>query len=228
MSSNPVRFTSGVAQAKSGPLRGISALCPCAVHRYFNDFDTYLASDWVVTETSAASTQALADGDGGLLVLTNPTNDDHLNAMQLTKMGFAGEAGKKMVALARIKTNDATETDIVFGFQPTDTTPLAATDGMWMYKADGGTTWVCNVAKSSTATTSSAVGSTTANTFMVLGIYYNGKNEVEFWIDSAKVATLATTNFPDGVNLTGSFAIQNGTTAAKTLTVDYVMFAKER
>ena len=224
----PTRFVGGVTQNKTGALRNLPVLSPTNMHVYFNDFDTYAAGDWTVTETSASSTQALGDIDGGALVLTNAANDDFLSALQLAKTTFLGATGKKMWAVGRLKVSDATQSDVVFGFQIRDTSPLATTAGVWMYKADGAATWAAHVAHGGTATTSTGLGTLVDDTFTELGIYYNGKDEVEFWIDGAKVASLATTNFPVGDALCPSFAVQNGAAAAKVLTVDYVMFAKER
>lgn len=224
----PTRFVGGVTQNKTGALRNFPVLSPTNVHIYFNDFDTYAAGDWTVTETSASGTQALSDTDGGALVLTNAANDDFLNAMQLVKTTFLGATGKKMWGMGRLKVSDATQSDVIFGLQLRDTSPLATAAGIWLYKADGAATWTANVSHGGTATTASSLGTLSDGVFTELGFYYNGKDEVEFWIDGAKVATLATTNFPVGDALCPSFAVQNGAAAAKVLTVDYVMFAKER
>lgn len=226
----PTRFPNGLTNSRSTTPMGMFPLPdPSALIMYFNDFFTYAAGDWTVTETSASATQALADGDGGWLVLTNASNDDFLTALQLTKMPFTGATGKKMWFKARAKVSDATQSDFVLGFQGTDTTPLATANGIWFQKDDGAATLKACVANNSTQTTSAQLTPAIAdNTFFELGIYYDGKSEVQFWLDGNKIHTAASTNFPNTRALTASFAIQNGAAAAKTLTVDYILAAKER
>lgn len=227
--SSPTRFPNGVTNATPAKaFRGFPVIDPTKVHCFFTDFDTYAAADWTVTETSASATQALAAGDGGRLLLTNAANDDFLTAMQLTVATFTGAAGKKMWFKGRIAISDATESDMVIGFQGTDTTPLATASGMWFQKDDGAATIKACVANNSTQTTSAALKTLVAATYYDLAIYYNGKDGIEFWIDDACVYTAAATNFPDTRALNVSFAIQNGAAAAKTLTVDYILAAKER
>ena len=64
-------FTSGVTNVGADSTLGkFKAPAPHKYHTYFNDFDTYLASDWTITTTedgTGSATEALADGDGGLL-----------------------------------------------------------------------------------------------------------------------------------------------------------------
>ena len=63
-------FTSGVTNVgASGTSGKLKMPAPQKYHTYFNDFDTYLASDWTITTTEGGSgnaSEALGDGDGGL------------------------------------------------------------------------------------------------------------------------------------------------------------------
>ena len=137
-------FTSGVTNVSAdGTLGKLKTPAPHKYHSYFNDFDTYLASDWTITTTedgTGSATEALADGDGGLLLVTNAAGDNDHDFFQLVKEGFKYEAGKQLAFNMRFKTNDATETDIVAGLQLTDTSPLDVTDGIFFLKSDGATT----------------------------------------------------------------------------------------
>jgi len=66
-------------------------------HTYFEDFDYYTAGDWTVTETDAGATQALTDGDGGLLLITNTAADNDLVSLQKKGESFRFASGKSSV-----------------------------------------------------------------------------------------------------------------------------------
>jgi len=72
----PSRFNNGVTNVgKNHFAANFKAMVPTKYHQYFNDFDTYVAGDWTVTAVGAG-TQALTDGDGGLLLRTNAAADN--------------------------------------------------------------------------------------------------------------------------------------------------------
>jgi len=103
-------FTSGVTNVGADSTLGkLKAPAPHKYHTYFNDFDTYLASDWTITTTedgTGSATEALADGDGGLLLVTNAAGDNDHDFFQLVKEGYKYEAGKQLAFNIRFKTND--------------------------------------------------------------------------------------------------------------------------
>ena len=226
-------FTSGVTNVGSDSTLGkLKAPAPHKYHTYFNDFDTYLASDWTITTTedgTGSATEALADGDGGLLLVTNAAGDNDHDFFQLVKEGYKYEAGKQLAFNIRFKTNDATQTDIVAGLQLTDTSPLDVTDGIFFLKADGAATISFIVEKNSTQTTLTLPNSLADDTFMTLGFLYD-PNTQKFRVfqNNVLAGTVVSTNAPDDEELTVSFGIQNGAAAAKTLTVDYIGASKER
>ena len=77
------RFPNGVTNVGEDSLfAALGQLAGPQFHTYFEDFDYYTAADWTVTETQAGATQALTDGDGGLLLLTNTAADNDLVALQ--------------------------------------------------------------------------------------------------------------------------------------------------
>ena len=226
-------FTSGVTNVdKDSTLGKFKAPAPHKYHTYFNDFDTYLASDWTITTTedgTGSATEALADGDGGLLLLTNAAGDNDKDFLQLVKEGFKFESGKQLAFNMRFKTNDATQTDIVAGLQLTDTSPLDVTDGIFFLKSDGAATISFIVEKDSTQSTLTLPNSLADDTFMTLGFLYD-PNTQKFRVfqNNVLAGTVVSTNAPDDEELTVSFGIQNGAAAAKTLTVDYIGASKER
>ena len=226
-------FTSGVTNVGTDSTLGkLKAPAPHKYHTYFNDFDTYLASDWTITTTedgTGSATEALADGDGGLLLVTNAAGDNDKDFFQLVKEGFKYEAGKQLAFHMRFKTNDATQTDIVAGLQLTDTSPLDVTDGIFFLKADGAAPISFIVEKNSTQSTLTLPNSLADDTFMTLGFVYDPKDQkFHVFQNNVLAGTVVSTNAPDNEELTVSFGIQNGAAAAKTLTVDYIGASKER
>lgn len=204
---------------------------PTLFHSYLNDFDTYAAGDWVVTETQAGATQALTAGDGGWLLLTNSAADDDLVALQKTPAAFSFTAGKKTFFRCRFKVSDATQSDVVFGLQVVDTTPLDVTDGVYFLKADGSTSVsvICRKDATTGSTSASAIATMANDTFIELGFYYDGNGKIAYEVNGSVLGSLtASSSFLPDTIMTVSFAIQNGEAAAKTMTVDYVYAATER
>ena len=222
------RFPNGVGNVKLTDTLGMLGMPdPSKFHDFFDEFDTYTAADWTVTEVGVA-TQALADEDGGVLLVTNAGADDDSSFSQKVGESFLFESGKKMWFKARFKVSDATESDFVMGLQITDTTPLDVTDGVFFQKDDGDTDLDFHVEKDDTATTATAIHTMADDTYLTVGFYYDGKSEVQVFVNSVKQTSLATTNLPDDEELTISFGVQNGEAAAKTMSVDYILAAKER
>lgn len=230
----PTRYTNGVTNnTKENILGQLIDTDPTRLHTYFNDFDTYVAGDWTVTETQAGATQALADGDGGILLLTNSAADNDLVALNKVGESFLMESGKKAFFKARFKVSDATQSDFVIGLQITDTTPLDVTDGIFFQKDDGDANLDFHVEKDNSATSASAIATVADDTYITVGFYYNGVDEVVYAASTSStnptvLGKLATTNLPDDEELTISIALQNGEAVAKTMSIDYVYAAKER
>ena len=226
-------FTSGVTNVTADSTFGkVKAPDPTKYHMYHNDFDTYLASDWTITTTEGGSgnaSEALGDGDGGLLVITNDDADDDNDFLQLVKEGFKYEAGKQLPFKARFKTSDAAASDVVMGLQLTDTTPLDVTDGIFFLLTDGSTTLQFIVEKDGTQSTLDLSTAMADDTFMSVGFVYTPADQkFHVYQNNVEVGTVVNTNAPDDEELTVSFGIQNGAAASKVLTVDYVTAMKER
>jgi len=223
------RFPNGVTNASEDSLFAqLGQPAATEFHTYFEDFDYYTAANWTVTETDSGATQALADGDGGLLLITNTAADNDLVSLQKVGESFRFATGKKLFFEARFKVSDATQSDVVIGLQITDTTPLDVTDGVFFIKADGAATVDFRVEKNNTATTASAMATMANDTYIRLGFYYDGVSAVQYFVNGTYTGSSVTTNLPDDEDLTVTFAIQNGEAAAKTMTVDYIYVAKER
>ena len=223
------RFPNGVTNVgEDSPFADLAMPAPTKFHTYFEDFDYYVAGNWTVTETQAGATQALTDGDGGLLLITNTAADDDLVALQKVGESYRFASGKELFFEARFKVSDATQSDVVIGLQITDVTPLDVSDGVFFIKADGSTSVSLLVEKNGTATTTSSVATMANDTFISLGFYYDGASSIQYSVNGVVKGTSVTTNLVDDEDLTVSIALQNGEAVAKTMTVDYVFVAKER
>ena len=205
---------------------------PSVRHTYFNDFDTYVAGNWTITTTEAgagSATEALTNVDGGALLVTNDDADDDADFFQKVGESFKFETGKSLYCSARFKVSDATQSDLVFGLQITDTTPLAVTDGIYWRKDDGDANLDFVVIKDSTATTATAASTLSDDTYVELGFSYDGSQaNIKYLVDGAVVGASALTNAPDDEELTVSWGIQIGAAAAKTMTVDWLLCSKGR
>ena len=222
------RFPNGLTTtSKTSPLGEFILPDMTKAHVYWEDFDYYTAADWTVTEVGVA-TQALTDADGGALLITNAAADDNSSFNQKVGESYLFETGKKLWFDCRFQVSDATQSDVVIGLQITDTTPLDVTDGVFFLKADGAATVDLLVEKNNTATTTASVATLVDATNIRLSYFWDGVDKITVYVDGVAVAASVTTNLPDDENLTISFGIQNGEAVAKTMTVDYVMVAKER
>jgi hypothetical protein len=226
--STPTRSPNGVTTARiTEPLGQFILPDVTKSHVYFNDFDTYAAADWTVTEVGVA-TQALTNEDGGVLLVTNAAADDDSSFSQKVGESFLMASGKKAWFEARLKVSDATQSDWVVGLQITDTTPLAVTDGIYFRKDDGDANIDFVVIKDSVATTATAIAVNADATYIKLSFYYDGVDEIVYFVDGVRQGKTVTTNLPDDEALTVSYGIQNGEAVAKTMSVDYILAAKAR
>ena len=235
--ANPTRFPSGIATgAKKGNTASYPMPDPTKWVTYFNDFNEYVSGDWTITTTEAgsgAATEALTDGQGGLLLVTNDDADNDADFFNLKGESFYFVAGKKTFFKSRFKVSDATQSDVLMGLQITDTTPIATsapavTDGVYFQKDDGDTNLDFHVEKDDSTTSASAITTLSDDTFVIVGFYYDGKSAIEYYVDNVKLGTSVTTNLVDDTELTVSWGIVNGAAAAKTMTVDYIFASQER
>lgn len=244
--STPQSYTAGISTAQKGTvLQKFGAPDPFKYVVDYDDFITYTAADWTVTETQAGATQAVAaEAAGGNIVLTNSAADDDVNMLTRTQEVFKWAADKRMFFKCRFKVSDATQSDVAIGLSITDTSPVASapTDAFYFLKTDGAATMVFKVGKNSTYTTSSTIATLTSDTFLTVGFAYNGKTYVdptvptvtnyvfEVYVNDVKVAdvNVPSTNVCDDEFVTTILALQNGEAVAKILTVDYFIAAQER
>ncbi len=73
-------------------------------YEYFNDFLTYTAADWTITNANGG-TLALADEAGGVLRITNGATNGWSVSMQKVGEAFLPEVGKRFAARIRVRTS---------------------------------------------------------------------------------------------------------------------------
>lgn len=233
--SSPTRFTNGLTTVRKATSLGNYGMPdPTGWHTYFNDFDTYVVGDWTITTTEAgagSATEALADADGGVLLITNDAADNDCDFFQKVGESFLLTAGKRAFFKARFKVSDATQSDFVMGLQVTDTTPLAVTDGIYFQKDDGDTQLdvYCQKDASTGQTSATNIATVADDTYLTVAWAYDGKSELAYFVNDVQLGTLnaSSTYLPD-TELTVSFGIQNGEAVAKTMSVDYIFASFER
>lgn len=206
-------------------LQSYSAPDPTILHTYFNDFDVYTAGDWTNTATGSV-TNAIVAGDGGWLSMLNSAASADLNSLQLKVATFAITAGKAAWFKCRFKTSSALNSNLVLGLIQTTTTPLTVTNGVYFITAAASTSLIARTTSAST-TSSLTAASLVDDTFTVIGWHYDGVSLIQIYANGVRVGSLPVTNLPStALNLT--LAESNGTAAAITTTVDYVMCSIER
>lgn len=228
----PTRFPSGVGDTVSRDTFGqFGQPDPVKWHTYHNDFDTYSSGIWTVTTVGTTPTAALANADGGRLLLTTTAGSGDGIFLQKIGEGFLMEAGKPAGFKTKLQVSNATNATFAVGLQVTDTTPLDVTDGIYFLKAAASTAIQAIVRKNATTGSISNTNiATLANaTDITLGWWYDGKNEVRFYVNDAQVATLdgSSAYLPD-TTLTPSFGVQAGTAAIVTASYDYIEATKFR
>lgn len=201
---------------------------------YFNDFlveQDYAAADWVITTTEAGAgnaTEALAGDElNGALLITNDDADNDLDSLQHTQEVWKLASGKRLWMELKLKVNDADQVDEFWGLCVTDTTPLVATDRIGFQITDGDASIDAISEKDSTETNTDTGADAADDTYVTLGIHWDGQSKAEFYVNRALKAT-HTTNIPDDENLCVTLHHQNGEAAAQTLTVDYIYVCQER
>ena len=229
--SAPQRFSNGVTNVGSDKAMGqFLAPDPTKVHLFFDDFDTYTAAQWTLTETDAGATQALTDGDGGLLLITNTAAENDAVSLQKIGESFLMATGKKAWFKTRFQVSAATQSDLLMGLAITDTSPLDATDGVFFRKVDEAATVNFVVVKNSVESELSGVGTMANDTAISLGWYYDGYTTFYIYVNDVLAGELSytATSFPNDEALTVTIHHQTGAAGAQTMTVDYILVAKER
>lgn len=205
---------------------------PTKYHSYLEDFDYFNSANWTVTETQAGATQALANGDGGILALVNSAANNDVNQVQKVGESYQLSAGKKFFMRCRVSVDDATNAALAIGLQVTNTdgTLGTVTDGVYFIKPAASTSVSINFRKNAAAGANTAVVGTMANaTYTTLDCFYDGIDRIWYGKDGVVIGYMdaSATYLPD-TTLAPVAVVKNGTAAARTMNVDYIYVAQER
>ena len=237
--SNPTRLYSGLSTAfPNEPL--YSYPFPDPFHtgsgqyvgssNYVNDFNTLIGTDYTITGSS--STFAITNGVGGQAVLTPGGTTTATAAYKAgTFMQFI--AGYRLWYVVRFKVSAvAGSVSYYAGLRAGS----ATTDGLWFAKAASSTSINLVSTVNSTATTLvTGVATAIADSWVDLGLYYDGTDLICFSgtssVDMGPDARVsAVTIGSTGTNLTNALlspVFQITPTATDTMTTDFVLAAQE-
>lgn len=199
---------------------------------YFNDFHQQVLADWTITKVGTG-TNVIGNLAGGQLVITNSAADNDYVAYQLASETFKFVKGKKLQFVAIFSTPEVVQSDIMIGLHILDTNPFSTepAHGIYFRKDDGDALLDCIVVKGGTASTlvgQSGVSSLTNSKSHRVEFYYDGQDEIDFYLDQVRIGSLPITNAPDTEEISVSFVIQNGEAVAKSMNVDMVLARQER
>lgn len=227
---NATHHPNGIGTAVIGSVLSATypALDPFIIHQYESDFDAFdAAGDWTNTATGSV-TNAITAGDGGWLAMLNSAANNDLNSLQLKAATFAIVAGNEAWFKLRFKVSSATNSALTLGLIQTTTTPLTVTDGIYFSKPAASTTMSIKSAASSVIVTAGTTITLADNTFVNVGFHYDGNATINIFLNNNRIGGFTPgTSLPTAaLNLT--IAEANGTAAAITTTVDYILAATQR
>jgi hypothetical protein len=194
------------------------------VAQYANDF-TETVAEYTVTGTS--STFALTDGNGGIAVLT-PGGTTTASAAYKTASNVAFVAGNAVWFSTRIKASAVSGNKAFYvGLR----NGSATTNGLWFAKAAASTSVNLVSTVGSTATTLvTGVATAVADTYLELGLYFDGVDLLVYNNNLLVARVDAPTIGTSGTTLTSVAlgpVMQITPTATDTLTVDYILASTE-
>lgn len=211
------------------------------VHEYANDFDQFIAADWVNT---GAGTAALLAGDGGLLLLTSAVST--FQSLQKTPANFQLAKGFRTWFEERVAL-DALVGVLLTGLlnvTVTPFTPASQTDGAYFLSTVTTGALTFNISVAGAITSVPCGVSLVAGQQAKLAFYYDAAvyaagypNGRVIWEVSGpgvtapargEIVVPAASAFPGAVNLAETLAVNATTAVARTLTVDSLYAAKDR
>lgn len=225
-------FPNGITNLlQAHPMKQLAFPHPARAIVDFEEFLKQALADWTVTKIGAG-TNVLTAGDGGRLLITNAGANGDTVAYQRTVANLRLDKKRDAFFEAKLELSDVVNSLLVVGMQALDSTPFAVSDGIYFNKINGSASVDLAIFKAAAGSVAAvaAVAALVNATQTKLQWYYDASAARLYYgqDDVVKGYTEALTNFPDTVDLTMSFALQNGAAAAKAMTVDYVMAGRNR
>lgn len=207
------------------------------IYGYRNDFSTFVADEWTVTEVGT-STQNILDARNGVLSLISGGTENDGTQLQLggsadgetTGMSFIPVSGKNIWFECNIASPAWTQHEAFVGLHVQDTSVAESkgSDYIGFIKADGVAFLSASTSANSVVTTATSVFTPTdsATTFVKLGFKVTSLDKVEFYVNDILVSTITTTIPTTGMKL--SIAHTAGEAVSKTLNIDFVQCYQDR
>lgn len=202
---------------------------------YFNDFHSWIADAWTVTEVGT-SLQKLTDERNGVLALISGASEDDGNNVQLGGSGddetlgecFLPAAGKNLWFECRLKSDDVTQHDFFVGLAIQDTTICASYPANLIgFRSDEGDALLDFTSASTAAGATSDTGLATLvdATYFTVGFKVTGTEKIEYYLNG--ILKGSTTNVPT-TEMKLTMAHLTGEANAATLSIDYIVVAQDR
>ena len=246
--SSPSRFPNGLSLFGANALLGNLPVPPQVyMHKYENDFDTYLAGDWTVTATTGSS--ALVAGNGGLLTQTTAAAGADIQHNLKLPAAFTFVPGTAMWFAINLNRGDNAN-DLLFGLQAGGTA-FAPTSGVYFTVATAQNLVNAVINNAGTSTTIAGITSLVPTVPTTIGFYYDGRATPTLWFFSSATpgsgaafgqykplggVMVASAGGPSPVNslanlpvavLSPGFGIRATPASAKTLTTDFLVAGSE-
>jgi hypothetical protein len=238
--STPTRFLSGVATVPATQPLGnyplpdpfhTSGTSGLDVFTYANDFFNIGSTtlDWTITGTS--STFATTNGLGGVALVT-PGGTTTTTTVASTGSSFQFIAGYKFWYVCRIKMSAISSTKaFTFGLQKGSGATGSATDGLWFTKPASSTSLnLISEVDGTTTTLVTGVTTLVADTYVEVGLYYDGTDLLVYSdhqliarVSAPTIGATATTLTDELLNVVFNVV----PTATDTLSIDLVLAAQE-
>lgn len=220
----------------------VPMLWPSQYYTWMQDFDYFLAAagaanaaDWLST-LIGTGTAVVIDATGGQLAITNSAaagdtysaqwqgNNNPNNVAGI----WTATPGKQAWYSCRWKVDDGINAAALVGMAMGDTTPFDVTDGLIFTKPAAAAIIQMQYRKTGQPTQSVNIGSIGNNTYLETSFAYDGGNQIQAYVNGQRAGAPLTGSLPSVQAFAPTLAIQNGTAAARTLTLDWMLFCCER
>ena len=151
--------------------------------------DYCLAADWVVTGVGVA-TQVLTDVDCGVPLITKASADKDASVSNKVGEAWTIEASRKAYFRARLAISEVIQSEFVAGLQDLDTTPLAASDGIWFQSDDGDANLDIHAAIGGIVTEDLAIATLVDATFLTMEWYWDGISRFSYGVNGSQLGFL--------------------------------------
>lgn len=242
------RFSKGVSTAatSNSPTRNFPYPDPLKCHVFWDDFSVFNDESWRNLVTAGTSTVGLTPTQAATSSLTITTSSSDDEGVLLVPMDngtgtppvFASwESGSQKAWMAgRFRTGEATQQDYMLGTYVNSqlvagTYTNTSQPQMRFVSADGNSygNLVFSLANGQSVVSDNITIS--ASTWYTCGIYFNGIDNVKFWWNGelVKSTTLTSSQTAPSSNYQCiHFGSRNGSAAADTFDLDYLLVAVER